>query len=254
MTGLLIIPVVVILATAILMLREIQRAIPPSGWLLLGELGRIERDLRHLEDVVVILDKIERPYHMLLDAVIDNLRTNVKYHFFVASDHYHDSLEQFGPFFEKLIEVAATLTNARISKNDKLAFIYQLPFPRDDYPYIFYCFRNGGPDDTLVEKSMSIIGFRGCDHGRGIADQYYRLGPIEARSYLVHIFATAYHSGHAQLPSWLAHLGADEFPRPQTAEIIEFATQHTAKLLEHRPATVLNIAAVAEIEKLQSPQ
>jgi hypothetical protein len=64
MTGLLIIPVVVILATAILMLREIQRAIPPSGWLLLGELGRIERDLRHLEDVVVILDKIERPYHM----------------------------------------------------------------------------------------------------------------------------------------------------------------------------------------------
>jgi hypothetical protein len=118
MTGLLIIPFIVILGITILMLREIKRAIPPSGWLLLEELGRIERDLRNLEDVVVILDKIERPYHLLLDAVLDNLRTNVKYHFFVASDHYSASLEHFGPFFEKLIEVAATLKDATITKND----------------------------------------------------------------------------------------------------------------------------------------
>jgi hypothetical protein len=224
------------------MLHRVLQTVPPSGWLVVDEIGVIERDLRKLEEVVVILDKIERPYHLLLDAVLNNFSENVRYHFFVAERNFASSHEHFKPFFEQLIAVAATIRGSQIVANAQLCHIYKLPFRRqDDYPYIFYCYRNGVERPSGQRYPMHIIAFRGCDKGRGLADQYKRVEPAEARTTLETTFGTLLKYDNIELPKWIVQ---DQ----------EYTNEETVKLLEFRPPVVIHGEEAQKIELISAPE
>jgi hypothetical protein len=226
-----------ILGGALVMLRRVLQAVPPSGWLVVDEIGIIERDLRKLKEVVVILDTIERPYHLLLDAVLNNFSESVRYRFFVAEQNFEACHAHFKPFFEQLVEVAANIKGSQIEPNAELCHIYKLPYRREGYPYIFYCYANGVDHLSEQRNSMHIIAFRGCDKGRGIAELYKRVEPTEARNSLETTFGMLLSSGNIKLPEWLLHLKGQEY-----------AGEETLKLIEYRPSIMLHSAEVREID------
>jgi hypothetical protein len=234
--------VIFLIAFAAYMLHKVFQTVPPSGWRFVDEIGIIERDLRNLKTVVVILDQIEKPYHLLLDAVLNNFSENVQYYFFVSGDHFASSSTHFKPFFDQLIQVASTIKGSVIAPDTQLCYIYNLSFNRNGYPYIFYCCANAVEYNGANANSMNIIAFRGCDKGRGIADQYRRVEADEARSQLELVFGMLPTLADIQLPDWLTN---------PTRE--EFVTTETPKLLEYRPAHVVNILEVQKAEQIEIP-
>jgi hypothetical protein len=228
---------VLIAGGAVVMLRRVLQAVPPSGWLVVDEIGVIERDLRKLKEVVVILDTIERPYHLLLDAVLNNFSESVRYHFFVAEQNFQSCYTHFKPFFEQLIEVAANIKGSQIDPKAELCYIYKIPYRREGYPYIFYCYANGIDPLSEQRNNMHIIAFRGCDKARGIAELYKRVEPAEARNAVETTFGMLINSGNIKLPEWLLHLKGQEY-----------ATEETLKLIEYRPSVILHAAEVREID------
>lgn len=207
-----------ILAFAIYMIFPAARTIPPSGWLVVNEMGIIERDLRNLKEVIVLADTIERPYSLLLDAVIDNFSEDVVYRFFVSAESYDSCRTTFYPVFRSYIDASKEIKAQQkepASLTDELCHIYKLPFKRMDYPFIFYCYGDNGSS-----RPMHVIAFRGCDKGRGIAQQYRRLERGEAHSLLAATFGPLIGAGNTTVPQWLGHIGVEAFAEDETAALL----------------------------------
>ena len=207
--------VIGVCVTAAALLYHARNLTPLYGWLDTNELGIVERDIRNLKEVAIILDKIEEPFYLLKDAVLENFSQGTVYRFFVSAENFELSFDKFKPFFDGLVEEAARVSG-QVGRN--LCHIYRLPHARRDYPYIFYCYSDENSTENLP---VNIIGFRGSDIGKGIAEKYRRLEPVIAFTLLSDGFATQFQETDAHLPIWMEHLLVAEFTRQPTPALLQ---------------------------------
>lgn len=173
-----------------------------SIWLSSDEIGKIERDLRNLQDVFIVADQIETPTQMLRDAVVDNIMENVRYHFIVPAKNYEWCVEHVFPTLQATENFARRASGSTNLSESPLVSISALSFSRHDYPYIFYVY---GAD----KAEKDVIAFRGDEVGRGIAEVYRRVEPEFAYSLWQHVVANAANTNYTKQIDLEAFLYAD---------------------------------------------
>ncbi len=137
--------------------------------LTVSELGKLEGNIPHLKEVVILADRIEEPTGRLFDAVKKNFNNNVKYTFLISKSKYVIERKNFYPIFEAL----AKSIDKKRNGNQKLISMKPLQLEWDDYPYIFY--RTG--DEA---NSYKTFAYMGTQNKEGIADDYELIPPTVA--------------------------------------------------------------------------
>lgn len=141
-----------------------------SRFVTVCHLGKIEKELDRLDQVIVVASQVERPDSTLADAVIDNMRDGVSYLFLVSKSKATDELKGYYLVFEALARIAAE----DVSKVHELIKIQKLPYDWVDVPYIFYRYKNES------QSGYEVLGFKGNKRECGIAPFYERIPSLHA--------------------------------------------------------------------------
>lgn len=156
-------------------------AVAAATWLTKSELGQVEERLFGLREVIIIADKIDIPTkdnaRDILFALIDNFSESVVYNFLVPESYAELNGQVILQRYYAVIELARELSGNDLPNT--LIRLHSRPVEQEqkDYPYIFYRF--------IDEDSRNqIVAFRGEPAGVGIANDYRRLEPEIARSFL----------------------------------------------------------------------
>lgn len=135
------------------------------------KIALIEKDLDDLTDVYVICHRITQPNADFRSAVINKLMQRVHYHFYVSKSSYekeHDN-RFFLKYFQACISIAETECTDDTDRDfSKLFSFASLPIEWNDYPYMFYLYK----DTDGVDRLLS---FRGTKKGVGLAPEYESL-------------------------------------------------------------------------------
>mgnify|MGYP003434034837 FL=1 len=137
------------------------------------ELGLIEGRIADLNEVIVIADRIEEPIHELYSSVKENLKKGVKYIFLISEHKYENEKNSYWKIFQAIGE--AVKHNYKIENHIE---IYSLNFDWEDYPYVFYRYKDA---DTNKQKAFAYMG---TQLREGIADEYELINPTIARKML----------------------------------------------------------------------
>ena len=118
------------------------------------ELGLIEGRIADLNEVIVIADRI-------------------KYIFLISEHKYENEKNSYWKIFQAIGE--AVKHNYKIENHIE---IYSLNFDWEDYPYVFYRYKDA---DTNKQKAFAYMG---TQLREGIADEYELINPTIARKML----------------------------------------------------------------------
>jgi hypothetical protein len=152
-----------------------------NTWRTKEEIGNIEEQLWRCKEVILVADKIQVPTRddakEILIALIDNFIDGVQYNFLVPDEYYKKYEDKITNRYRRIIKLAADFSQKEIVT--ELFKIHPYPHAKlePDYPYLFYRYETDEGDE--------IIAFRGEDLGEGIAEQYRRIEPEVARSFLL---------------------------------------------------------------------
>lgn len=139
-------------------------------------LGKIERRMKNLSEVVVICNRIEAPTDELLAAVRHNVKRGCKYRFFVSGSLHAEELSKQYLLFKTIADL----------ENGEGDFVRLLPLPyewKDKPPIVFY--------RTTSPSGLKTIAYRGFTAGEGIDDMYRLVDPYLGHSILEMLIATA---------------------------------------------------------------
>jgi len=170
-------------------------------------LGRLERDLPNLKQVVVVANRVEKPSGSLEDAVEDNFRQGVKYLFLVSNSRADQELSGYFLIFEALAKKAIQETGANCELRE-LVEIKRLTYDWPDVPYIFYQYVTHGKHTQRLTSA-----FRGNQRGEGIADAYEHLSDVHSLAICSAILAEA----PAEITGGLKIVDASDLLRDATA-------------------------------------
>jgi len=140
-------------------LYDISKFFHGSEYITLEQLGELEGSLPDLVRVMIVADKIEKPEGTLGKAVESNFSKNVEYLFLISSSM---APSEKGKYY-KLFEAYHQINNPEANLLD----IKALPFEWDNYPIIFYQFKDN--------EKFAIVAFRGSDLKKGITKLYERI-------------------------------------------------------------------------------
>lgn len=129
----------------------------------LEQLGCFEGSAPNLVRVLVVANRIEQPEGSLRKAVEDNFAKNVEYLFLISSSTAASEQKGYYQIFQAYQKIK--------NPNADLLDIKALPFEWDDYPIIFYQFKQN--DDKLAS-----VAYRGSHLRKGIT-KFYELVPAE---------------------------------------------------------------------------
>ncbi len=158
------------------------------------ELGEIEKNIKGLIRVIVAAHRVEEPSNALRQAVKQNLKNNIEYHFLVSQEHAQSELDGWVLMFLAIAKVVLTKAGSRRTPQS-LVRISNLKYPWRDTPYVFY-------QTKTSNGQLATVAFRGNEIDEGIADKYTRL------------------------PGWMAYSLANailsDAPEPMTIEAPQF--------------------------------
>lgn len=148
----------------------------PPKLVAISGLGKIERCMKNLSEVVVICNRVEAPTDELLAAVRHNVKRGCKYRFFVSASLHAEELTKQYRLFKTIADLESSERN----------FVRLLPLPyewKDKPPIVFY--------RTASPSGPKTIAYRGFTAGEGIDDMYRLVDPYLGHSILEMLIATA---------------------------------------------------------------
>lgn len=153
-----------------------------ASWLTKDELGDVEERISNLKEVILIANQIEVPSKQnakeILAALLDNFAQGVIYIFLVPEPYEKEYGDAIRKKYFSIIAMAKEVIDSDINKD--LFKIKTRPQYPEDYPFLFYRFLN-------KKNESEIVAYRGEDKGKGIAENYRRLEPEVARSFLFQV-------------------------------------------------------------------
>lgn len=200
---------------AVSLFRKPPVAATAASWLTKSELGQFEERLFGLREVILIADKIDIPTkdnaRDILFALLDNFSESVVYNFLVPEPYVELMGQAILRRYYAIIELAGQLSGNDLPNT--LIRLHSRPVERGqkDYPYIFYRFVD-------EDNRNQIVAFRGEPVGVGIANNYRRLEPEIARSFL---FSVLCYLATAKQPIEIEEYTESEFSPEE--KIIKFA-------------------------------
>lgn len=141
----------------------------------LEELGYLEGSVPHLVRVMVVANKIEKPEGALGKAVEDNFAKNVEYLFLISGSTAATEKKRYYRIFQAYQQMQ--------NSDARLPDIKALPFEWDDYPIIFYYYKD--------QEHPAIVAFRGSDIKKGITKYYERVPAEYAHTIAMSLLADA---------------------------------------------------------------
>lgn len=137
----------------------------PPRLVTVSGLGKIERGIPGISEIVIICNTIEEPTDELLAAVRHNLKRGCKYRFFVSKSNY---VKKKRDYFDVFLSIArAAVSESELDGVDALVSLRPLPHDwQNKPPMIFYRSASG--------EGIRTVAYRGFRAGEGI-DNLYRL-------------------------------------------------------------------------------
>jgi len=141
------------------------------NFILEKNLGKLEGNIKHLKEVIVVANTIEEPQHKLREAVTANFLKGIKYTFVISDNNYDDEFEKYVLIFEPLAKLSLRKkSEAGITNLSNILQIQRLNEKWYTFPYIFYKIQG-------ANNSEIIHAYRGVEIGEGIAKAYELLKP-----------------------------------------------------------------------------
>src|SRR5439155_709963 len=141
-------------------LNELTGLFSGPQYVTVDQLATIEGSVQDLVRVMVVANTIEKPEGSLGRAVEHNFARNVEYLFLISSSKAADEKERYFKIFEAYKQIR--------NPKSQLLDIKALPFEWDDYPIVFYQYRD--PNAVLAS-----VAFRGSELREGITKFYERV-------------------------------------------------------------------------------
>ena len=141
----------------------------------LEQLGSLEGSVPNLVRVMVVADKIEKPEGSLSKAVEGNFAKNVEYLFLISASTAASEKKGYFQIFKAYQQIK--------NPGTRLLDIKALPFEWDDYPIIFYQYRD--------KNQPATVAFRGSDVKKGITKFYERVPAEYAHTIATSLLADA---------------------------------------------------------------
>ncbi len=169
-----------------------------SAWITKKELGELEEKLWKCKEVILVADKVEVPTRdsakEILIAIVDNFIDGVEYNFLVPEEYFAEYSKFINERYAHIIDLASDFSDTEVNKS--LFKLHSYPYIKveADYPYLFYRFETESGDDE-------ILAFRGEDIGEGISEEYRRMEPELARSFLLRALPYIYGEELTLIPS-----------------------------------------------------